>query len=52
MYTQKKGKLYRVVMFQSLYIGLGEESSIDFGRRDDPFEPCDCFMVFFRVSLA
>ena len=32
--------------------GRGETSSIDFGRRDEPFEPCDCFIVFFRVSLA
>jgi len=32
--------------------GRGETSSIDFGRREEPFEPCDCFMVFFRVSLA
>jgi hypothetical protein len=32
--------------------GLGETSSMDFGRRDEPFEPCDCFMVFLRVSLA
>ena len=33
--------------------GLGETSSIDFGlMEDEPLEPCDCFMVFFRVSLA
>jgi hypothetical protein len=32
--------------------GLGETSSIDFGLRDEALEPCDCFMVFFLVSLA
>lgn len=34
------------------YNGLGEGSSIDFGLSDDPFDPCDCFIVCLRVNFA
>jgi hypothetical protein len=35
-----------------VYIGRGETSSIDLGRSDEPFELCDCFIVFLRVNFA